>query len=518
MPNVFDQGNIWQVTDDNGVSHNVDKSLLSPQMNQRMQGLVTPIPIEQQTAQNMGLNLPQPGQMPAATPVSMPQPNPAPVIPPAGQEFSAPAPDQPTAFAQVPAQVAGTQISQQSTGISPQGKAEIKNVQSDIKATEQEVKKSLDAQAEKDKAVQDEIFKAADTNMRLIDRFQQGEATRQAELDQQRAAYEQARETANNFEFKDFWASRGIGGTILAGLGMALGAYASAKGGGPNHAANIIDNAVREHSAQQRMQYEKAAKNVDLKGNVYQMALKQTGDARLAELTAMDAGYKQVEMKLNGFIQAAKSEQQKRDGLTLLANLQAKRADVAAMAADRQQTVVENKLTAPSIVPVDPSTGKQIPVPKFNNVNDYYTALDKAPGVKEWEQSKNYADRINSMAASGKLDNAILAEFIATGLKQGSFSDVMAKQISNQGLKSAAPDKIRRFLEGKPPKEFIDAVISEAAMDEQRKFNRVYPTLSAFDRAAGTLGVPAMLNGRRPQLSEDEIAKKAGATTVGTGK
>lgn len=44
----------------------------------------------------------------------------------------------------------------------------------------------------------------------------------------------------------DFWADRGTGARILGAISMAMGAYASAMGGGPNYAMQIINDAIEQ--------------------------------------------------------------------------------------------------------------------------------------------------------------------------------------------------------------------------------------------------------------------------------
>lgn len=123
---------------------------------------------------------------------------------------------------------------------------------------------------------------------------------RQADLNARRATKmkelqtkeEQLLEQANAMEIKDFWADKSTGSKILAAIGLTLGAFGSAAGGGPNTALQIINKAIDQDLLVQKANMAKGrARLEDLAGFrarvAQEFADEQTGD-NVYYVAAMD--------------------------------------------------------------------------------------------------------------------------------------------------------------------------------------------------------------------------------------
>ena len=104
-------------------------------------------------------------------------------------------------------------------------------------------------------------------------------------------------ETAK-LEPKDYWADKSTGSKIAAAIAMGLGAYASAMTGTQNAPMQIINDAISRDLNLQKEKYQRAKDRGATIKSQYSDLVARLGDQEAAELTLMNAAYKNIEMKL----------------------------------------------------------------------------------------------------------------------------------------------------------------------------------------------------------------------------
>lgn len=165
-------------------------------------------------------------------------------------------------------------------------------------------------------------------------------AEREAALGQARQRYDDAnrRVSETRVEPAKWFSDRGFGGQAAAAISVALGSFGQALGGGPNIAAQTIQEAVRSDIEAQRMNIANAREGAESLRGVYQMFREQYDDAEAAASATEAAMYAQIDQQVAqkaaelGSAEAAQQAEQLR--------LELDRARQAALAdADRQQAL-----------------------------------------------------------------------------------------------------------------------------------------------------------------------------------
>lgn len=196
-------------------------------------------------------------------------------------------------FVQAPDQVSTSSTTQRSrTIVSDEEKEAQKRLQNTYDLQSQAIDAQRDVEIQKARAAEE----VAAERERIALETEQRRATIQqeanTEIEAKRADLQAKREAVQDFEFKDYWADKSTGTRIGAAIAMALGQYASGMLGGPNGAAQIIQDSMDRDMALQRarldklMQSEKYAQ-LDVSEA---LALKQEAlsDLTATQMAAMD--------------------------------------------------------------------------------------------------------------------------------------------------------------------------------------------------------------------------------------
>lgn len=129
----------------------------------------------------------------------------------------------------------------------------------------------------------------------------------------------------NNFEVKDYWADKSTGQKIMAAIALGLGAYGSARTGGPNQAMQIIDNAIARDLNMQKTKLAKLEATRDAKKGVYQMLFDQYKNEDVADSAALTMMLKKVELDLQRSASLALSDTKKAGIAQMIGQIQEKR-------------------------------------------------------------------------------------------------------------------------------------------------------------------------------------------------
>jgi len=130
-----------------------------------------------------------------------------------------------------------------------------------------------------------EQVRAADDAMRERRRIQ---SERDQALTAARGRYDRAVAEASSMRVDPsrWYSDRGIAGGIAAAIAMALGSFAEAMGAGPNRAAEMIGESVRNDIEAQRMNASIAQQGAEMQRSAYWMARNQFEDADAAQAAA----------------------------------------------------------------------------------------------------------------------------------------------------------------------------------------------------------------------------------------
>jgi uncharacterized protein YqgV (UPF0045/DUF77 family) len=172
--------------------------------------------------------------------------------------------------------------------------------------------KGLQLQADAiQKTAQIEAQSAAE-QMKVAEQFQAEQAAKQAEtqvkVDEAVGNYNAKIAEYENTKFEDFWDSKSTGQKIGLGIALALGAYGSSLGGGPNTALQLVQGQIATFMEKERAKAAQRLKAVELgKSNVTDALEFQKQE--LAKIAAKEqAAYGMVDKKIQGLMVNAKSE------------------------------------------------------------------------------------------------------------------------------------------------------------------------------------------------------------------
>ncbi len=145
---------------------------------------------------------------------------------------------------------------------------------------------------------------------------------------------ERVMESVNNMELKDYWADKSTESKVIAGIGLALGAYASTARGGPNQAMQIIDSAIARDLDIQKGNIAKGrARLEDLNGAYAQIKLDFEDEQRAENIYYVSA-YDKVLKDLETFKANAATD-------TMIQNVQNIEAEVQDARAAEEQRFME---------------------------------------------------------------------------------------------------------------------------------------------------------------------------------
>ena len=126
-----------------------------------------------------------------------------------------------------------------------------------------------------------------------------------------------------------FYASRGPGAAIGASIAVALGALGSALTGGQNTALTIINDAIERDMVAQQNDFARRAQGITTGRNLYSDLVQALGDREQAELMFLDLKMQETESRIRSVIAQGASGQVLANAQTILAQLEAQRAETA---------------------------------------------------------------------------------------------------------------------------------------------------------------------------------------------
>lgn len=240
---------------------------------------------------------------------------------------------------------------------------------------------------------------------------------------------------------------RNVFADIANVLAPALGAIGSSLTGGPNIALDIVNKGIDRKIAAQRAELDKKKANVDLQKNQLAWLESRGLSSAQAETAARQMAYEDVANELR-----AKAAQYKNPQLL-------KQADQLALGIDQRLAGLERAQheaaqgRATTIV-----AEKTRPVgPGLDGVKDLTQIANQNEEIKAYRDARRNADNFADLRKSGA-DGAAVSDFIANGLKQGSFNENFVALLKKRGVIDKAGEFLREKYSGGYEGKFLDEI------------------------------------------------------------
>ncbi len=140
------------------------------------------------------------------------------------------------------------------------------------------------------------------------------------------------------------WSNASTGDRLLAGFAMALGAVGQAGAGGPNMAIEAMDKAINRDIDAQKVNMDKAGKNVELKRTMYQDLRQKFGDDTIARQAVREMTFNKLAADSTAKGLAAQNPIIKANADAAAAALQVKAQEAALIRSKRTEEVMKKQV------------------------------------------------------------------------------------------------------------------------------------------------------------------------------
>lgn len=415
-----------------------------------------------------------------------------------------PAPSSP----QMPFMATTTQAQTTTSGMAPKERAEVDRAYGKAMQLADDAVIARALADEKELEVQTgRAMALADERQRLDAQMEESRQERLNALKGAESEVKAAQDAVDQFQFKDFWAEKSTGDRLLAAIATGMGAFGAGMTGGPNYAMNIIKDTIDRDLDVQKSRLGKAQAGVQARRSVLGDLRARLKDEEAADLAFYDASLKKVEDKFLGMAATAKSADLKAKAQEMAAKLQEERAKVQGSLATKVQTTV----TAES-KPVIPQGG-------FKSPEELIKTADGDALIKAAREARTASDQFRTLREAGA-DGAAVADYIANGLKQGSFGSDFVRMLEKKNLWEQGTGFLReRFVGGYNPK-MLDEIQSAAENGARNLAARAAPRAQYYDGEASRMGLPPgfILGAPTAREKDNEQAARAGLQRVGMKK
>lgn len=286
----------------------------------------------------------------------------------------------------------------------------------------------------------------------------------------------------------------GVGGQIMAAIAQGLGAFGAAITHSPNYAMELIQKAIDRDIHAQEQELADATGNVDLLRNGLAYFRAKGLDTRQAQLAERSARWQQVQQKLSEAAAQTGSQQMLGTFQQLIGAAQQKQAE-----ADQQAKLLEMPKLSTQTVRGLPSSG-----PNIGDIDKLHGMSERDTTIKQFQQAREASNRFRALVDAGA-DGAAIMDFIATGMKQGSFTPTFIDMLKKRGLVDKAGEAARAAFEGGYDPQLIQTLQRALDANTAVSMKAAEPKL----RQLQALGLPLSLS--IGGTSTAEKAMQAGA-------
>ncbi len=241
----------------------------------------------------------------------------------------------------------------------------------------------------------------------------------------------------SKYEIKDFFADKSTFSKIMLGIATGVGQYSSVVGGGPNNAMTIIQNAIDNDFRNQKAVLDKMKTEYDLskgqRGITQEKYDRAVSDLNMTHAQALSKAGDLIKEKAITSVKKPEIQQQlEANSITLKEQAAAMRK---AEAEKSKREIIKTTQTDSSVQIVGglkPEAVKEIQ--NFDN---------SSKSIQGYNDAKNAYQNFKALPPG-----AAIVDFIATGMKQGSFSPEMVEMLKKRNLVDKAGEVIRENWSG----------------------------------------------------------------------
>lgn len=307
-------------------------------------------------------------------------------------------------------------------------------------------------------------------------------------------------DAVSKFEFKDYFADKGLFQKAMLGIAAGMGQYSSTVSGGPNTAVTIIQNAINQDFQKQKATLDKLQQEYinskGLRGITQEKYDRLSDDLKVAHAGALSKAGDIIKEKV--IVNVKQPEIQQKLNENVLKLKEQANSMALELAEKKKKQVTTQTQTQTDVVQVgglDPKKAKE--------VQDYEKGSE---AIKSYQAAKSIAADFKELP-----DEVALAKFIAGsgGLGQGSFGPEFINAMKKRGLVDEAGEYIRGKFSGGLDPEFKSELQTALNRQVVRKAKEAQSEIAVVNQMRKQSGMPLLSS------SEPEQQPQRGSTIFG---
>jgi putative IMPACT (imprinted ancient) family translation regulator len=360
---------------------------------------------------------------------------------------------------------------------------EQKLMEQEAKVVDQARQLGIQKAQEEEAAAQEKARLTAEKQAKTEEITKRGEDELNKRMAEADAQYEQLRSKA---DIKDYWADKSTGDKVLAGLAVALGGLgAGMSGDKQNRALDIIQKNVEQDFERQKanfMQQKGVLDEARRGGEAGRQAL--ADQLRLLDLSKA-AAYESLADRYSALAtrRGVPAAQLEADKVQL--GLRQKAID----SKQQFEQGLRKSVTSNVVTQINQEVAK--PASLVNeDVKKAQDEFQANEDFKGWKEKRKALDSYKALREGGA-DGAAVADFIATGLKQGSFGPEMVNILEKKNLVDKAGNVLRENIVGGYNPKLLESLGNGLVASEAKARQRAKPVIERSKQVAKSAGLPA---------------------------
>lgn len=247
---------------------------------------------------------------------------------------------------------------------------------------------------------------------------------------------------SSSVDDRKFFKDIGTGGTILAAIAAGLGALGAGLARTNNFAGDMIKHAIDQSIDVQKTNILKKQTGITLQNNLVSHFVRAGEDVDSAALAAKQVMLEKVKNQIGAELAQTSSRTAINEAAKMNAAIDAELANTKI----QQELLKQATITSQKQTRTSPVLGGG-----FKDVGDVQEFAKNSPEIKAYKDAREVASNWKAAMDAGA-DGVAVSEFIATGLKQGSFNENFVELLRKRGMIDKAGNFLReKFVGGYDP-------------------------------------------------------------------
>jgi hypothetical protein len=320
------------------------------------------------------------------------------------------------------------------------------------------------------------VLKMRDFDLRKqLEEQEKARATQQMALDAKVGEWQGAVQ-----EYKDAKIDpdrRSTGQRVLGAIAVMFGAFGAGLTKGPNYALQIIESQIDRDVKAQEVDLAKKKTAVDLSQNAVAFFRQKGFDLQQSQLAAKSALMEQAQREIEQVSARYKTPEAQAKAQEAIAAMQSKQL------AYTEQLKLSLQNPDKTVMQRPQSGGLSI-----GDMKDAQTIANNSDEIKQYKAARSAEDRFVALRDAGA-DGAAMMDFIASGMKQGSFTPTFIDMLKNRGLIDKAGEAIRSKFEGGVDPKLMNELQNGLAKMTSQSFKRAEGAI----KQVKSMGLPGSL-------------------------